>query len=444
MANHLNSAIQLLRSINSASTAKKSDLSDFEIAASHWLLNMTFRLPEMAKTDRLIGLRLIWRALKRTRQNCVFPFDQNSTIAVLGATPRNKELIVEYIKRSSKKSIGFFIAKDYATFYPGASLAEKLNWLFFSLHIAFQCCFRSDRANRALMIFSAVEVAWVAYFVKEKNISYLYDFIPYEADGNAISLAMKKAGVGLTKIPSSGPLGTHNRWMIADEVILSSAYHYEELPFLKDTLRVKTQTLWPPEKAFTYLSTYKDRPVPPPKTIGYLSHAEWIRREEGHGHNGIDVQGTEQEMWRDLIRYIKNREGYKLIIFPHPHERKPELKERMEKYYHDLFHEINYEIIDEKWKTSQAFHKVDVAVVSYSTIIYERLFCGYKLLIATNKIDEFPLKGSPLHSICFKDYASMERLLDKAEKQTNEEFYTENKLVGYRYFDHPGLEEMCN
>lgn len=444
MARHLNSAIQLLRSVNTADIAQHNHLSDLEIAASHWLLNMTFRLPEKAKTDRLIGLRLMWRIFRRANQACVFKLNPGSNTAVLGATPRNKELIVEYIERSSKQKMGFFIAKDFATFYPKVTFAEKLNWLIFSFGIAKQCFLKKDRANRALMVFSAVELAWLLYFFEENEIKHLYDFIPYEADGNAAALAAKMAGVRVTKIPSSGPLSTHNRWMLADEVILSSAYHLEELPLLQRSMRVKEKTLWPPEKAFTYLNAYKNRPVPPAKTIGYLSHAEWIRREEGHGHNGIDVQGTEQEMWRDLIRYIKSREGYRLIIFPHPHERKPELKDRMERFYHELFHEIEYEIIDEKWKTSQAFHKVDVAVVSYSTIIYERLFCGYKLLIATNKISEFPLKGSPLNAICFKDFDSMERMLDKAEKQSNDEFYKDNHLVGYRYFDHPGLEEMCN
>ena len=442
MPSYIESTLSFFNRLRRASTVQKSQQSELELAACHLLLNMTFRLPENAKYDRLVGFRVLWRMLKRPAQNWIQPLSGNENIAIVGATHRNRELIVEYIERSSGKKASAYLAKDFSVFPKSTSPADRMKWFFFALHVSLDCFFSDKRANKALMIFSAVEIASILEYVVENKIQYVYDFIPYEVDGNALSLLLKERGVGITKIPSSGPLTTHNRWMVGDEIILSSAYQLEELKLIDDTIRCAKRTVWPPEKAFTYLHIYQNRPVPPKKTIGYFSHAEWIRREEGHGHNGIDVEGTESEMWRDLIRFISERDGYKLIVFPHPHERKPELKERMEKYYQNLFGAIPFEIIGAEFKTPHAFHLVDVAVVSYSTIIYERLFCGYKLLIATNKIDEFPLNGSPLHHICFKNYEDMAAKIVAAENQSDNEFYESNGLVGYRYFDRPELEAM--
>jgi len=442
MPSYIASTIAFFNRLRQASTAVKTGQSEIELAACHLLLNMTFRLPENAKYDRLIGFRVIWRMLRRPEQQWIQSLQKDSNIAVIGATHRNRDLIVEYIERSAQKKTGVYLAKDFVGFPKSSSVGDRIKWLLFSLKVAFDCFFSHQRANRALMIFSVVEIASILEYAVENKVKYVYDFIPYEVDGNALSLLLREKGIGITKIPSSGPLTTHNRWMVGDEIIISSAYQLEELKWIDDTIRCEKRTVWPPEKAFTYLHIYENRPVPPAKTIGYFSHAEWIRREEGHGHNGIDVEGTESEMWRDLIRFISEREGYKLIVFPHPHERKPELKERMEKYYQDLFGSIPFEIIGAEYKTPHAFHMVDVAVVSYSTIIYERLFSGYKLLIATNKIDEFPLKGSPLHNICFKNYDDMAAKLEKAGAQSDNEFYESNGLIGYRYFDRPELEAM--
>lgn len=442
MPSYIASTVQFFNRLRKASTAQKAAQSELELAACHLLNNMTFRLPENAKYDRFIGFRVMWRLLRRPQQDWIKPLSGKENVAIIGATHRNRDLIVEYIERSSQKKASTYLAKDFATFPKTTSTIDRVTWLLFSLSVAFDCVFSKQRANKALMIFSAVEIASILEYVVENKIRYVYDFIPYEVDGNALSILLREKGVGITKIPSSGPLTTHNRWMVGDEIIISSAYQLEELKWIDDTVRCAKRTVWPPEKAFTYLHIYENRPVPPQKTIGYFSHAEWIRREEGHGHNGIDVEGTESEMWRDLIRFISEREGYKLIVFPHPHERRPELKERMESYYQNLFGAIPFEIIGAEFKTPHAFHLVDVAVVSYSTIIYERLFCGYKLLIATNKIDEFPLKGSPLHHICFKNYDDMATKLEAAGKQTDNEFYESNGLVGYRYFDRPELEAM--
>lgn len=442
MSSYIASTIRFFKSLRKASTVQRSGQSDLELAACHLLNNMTFRLPENAKYDRFIGFRVMWRLIRRPKQDWTKSLSGKEHVAIVGATHRNRELIVEYIERSSQKKASVYLAKDFSAFPKSTSLLDRLAWMVFSCSVAFDCFFSNQRANKALMIFSVVEIAAILEYVVENNIQYVYDFIPYEVDGNALSLLLREKGVGITKIPSSGPLTTHNRWVVGDEIIISSAYQLEELKWIDDTVRCAKRTVWPPEKAFTYLHIYENRPVPPAKTIGYFSHAEWIRREEGHGHNGIDVEGTESEMWSDLIRFISEREGYKLIVFPHPHERKPELKARMEQYYQNLFGAIPFEIIGAEFKTPHAFHLVDVAVVSYSTIIYERLFCGYKLLIATNKIDEFPLKGSPLHNICFKNYNDMAAKLEAAGQQTDNQFYETNGLVGYRYFDRPELESM--
>ena len=446
MRNELRQVIRLFREVLATEPSDAQGASDMSLAAYCLKEHMSFRLPGGASTDPWIGFRCWFRATKRLKssQVCLQHSLQKTGIALLNSSFANEKLVVDYIERSSGQSVEVYIAKDFCGSHPTGRKGSWRTLFAFALIQSIRCIGSGKRANHAQTILEVVEHAWLLRYFKEHNIHHVYDFIPYEKDGNTLTLLLRKADIRVTKVPSSGPLATHNRILIGDEIIFSGAYHYEEKAFFGETIRSQLISFWPPERAFTYIHHYVLRPQPPEGTIGYYSHGEWIRRAQGHAEHGLDVLQTEDQILRDLARYLKSNPDRKLIVFPHPRERHSNWIDQTYAHYQSYLGEIPFHFAPSDVLTPHAFHLVDIAVVSYSSIIFERLFCGYKIILGNHTIPGFPIAGSPLSSICFKSFDKMEQMLDQSFPISADQFYEINGLVGYRYFDHPELKGISH
>ncbi|MFM7106086.1 MAG: hypothetical protein ACKOW8_11240, partial [Flavobacteriales bacterium] len=96
-----------------------------------------------------------------------------------------------------------------------------------------------------------------------------------------------------------------------------------------------------------------------------------------------------------------------------------------------------YELMQVKGGSALHFDKVNVAIASYSTIIYERLYCGMKILISGRSKLGFPLENSKLNNICFLEQQDFDKKLDEALNQTEEDFFRLNKLEAYLWNNFP-------
>jgi hypothetical protein len=110
----------------------------------------------------------------------------------------------------------------------------------------------------------------------------------------------------------------------------------------------------------------------------------------------------------------------KLMVFPHPREMKPEVSEQMLQFYREAIGHDQFEIARFTGGTTQNFDKTDMAVAAFSTILYERLYCGYKTLIGNMAISEFPMNASPLNNICFRTYETMSALISEYSSNTRD------------------------
>jgi hypothetical protein len=99
---------------------------------------------------------------------------------------------------------------------------------------------------------------------------------------------------------------------------------------------------------------------------------------------------------------------------------------------HDVF-----EIFTQPGGTSQHFAKAEIAIAAFSTILYERLYSGYKTLIGNMFIYEFPMNQSALNSICFKTQAELEEMLKRFGDMDAETFFTTTGLSNYRLEAYP-------
>jgi hypothetical protein len=399
--------------------AKVSEDRRLRMLQLRLLRDLTYRLPDSAKKDLLIGFKE-WKRIvsRRKTQN----LSDGNRPCVLVSTSNQKEIAVEYISTNSGfKDIHVLVREELSI----DSLPLKFH--LFALRISLQCMFDSRRVNLALLIREVVEWTAVIDFISTNNTKEFFDFTPFEKDSNALAFLLMKRKIKVTKIPSSGPLTGHHTFMIANDVVLSSAYQLEELTHFNNW-HVSRLLHWPPERYLTYAHHYKNSPIAPCNTIGFYSHGEWVRRKAGHADFGHGIQENEMFLLESLRLFLKANPKYQLLIFPHPKER---LDNEFAFFYSNFFAGTNTKIAPIEMKSSENFSLVNIGLMAYSTILFERLALGYKCLIGTSVASSFPLDGSPLHNLCISDYTSLENEIILANKESDKEFFIRCNLEKY-------------
>jgi hypothetical protein len=383
------------------------------------LSDLTYRLPNSARRDLFIGFKEWKRILSRKQISKMF---EEGKPFVLVSTSNQKEIAVEYISANSGFSKLNGLVREELTL-PSYNLLFHL----LALRISLRCLFDSRRVNLALVIREVVEWAAVESTLSENNSNELFDFTPFEKDSNALAYFLMEKRIHVTKIPSPGPLSGHHTFMIADSVVLSSAYQLEELPHFKH-FYVQSFLNWPPEQYMRYASYYANAPLPPKNTIGFYSHGEWIRRKAGHADFGMGIQENEVFLLNALKSFLEKHSEFQLIIFPHPKEWKDK---DFESYYASNLEGTNYLIAPSELKSSESFFKVNIGLMAYSTLLFERLSLGYKTFIGTNFPTSFPLEESPLKNLCLSSFEELESALLLAQEETEKEFFARQGLEKY-------------
>jgi hypothetical protein len=402
--------------------------------------NMSYRLDESASDDRWIGLKVFVRSLRLALRGgeCARTTGSGNT-AILDATFSHAAFEPQYVEKQAGTMPKLFINKNVLARYlrPWIVLSA-VEWFICSFPIIIRCMvLKKQRSNRALMIAEMAEIAALVHYCKVQQISHIYDFIPYEADSNLLTICLRAEGITISKLPSPGPLKLHNATTIADELLVCTQYHLEEVSRLPE-IKAKRVTLWLPEYSFSYIDQYRNQNlVPTSKTIGFYSHGEWLRIRLGHAAHGLDILAAEEFALRCVADFIRANTDYQLTVFPHPREKKDEYILWTKEYYNSKLNGIPYGLADKNKKTALSFHEVDIAVSAYSTILFERLFCGYKMLVCNTGISGFPDAESPLANITFADQITFEKKIIQSSSEDSNEFFVGNRLEGYRYNEYP-------
>lgn len=415
---NLSTALRFAKSLLKRPMKASEDLR-LRMLQHRLLHDLTYRLPGSAKKDLLIGFKEWKRIVSRRKiQNIC----EGNGPCVLVSTSNQKEIAVEYISTNSGlKDLQVLVREELSN----DSLPLKFH--LFALRISLQCLFDSRRVNLALLIREVVEWSVVSDFISTNNIKEFFDFTPFEKDSNALAFLLMDKGVKVTKIPSPGPFAGHHTFMIADDVVVSSAYQLEEIPHFKQWF-VSRLLHWPAEQYSRYAHCYTNAPFPPKNTIGFYSHGEWVRRKAGHANFGFGIQENEIFLLESLKTFLKKHPHFQLIVFPHPKER---LDSEFQSFYSSLFEGTNTMIAPAEMKSSENFFKVNIGLMAYSTLLFERLALGYKTFIGTNFQTSFPLEGSPLKNLCLSDYKSLEAALLLANEETEKEFFQRCRLEKY-------------
>jgi hypothetical protein len=424
----------LERSIESKSSSKESKLAGINLFQTS-----SFRLNVSEDNNAFIGLSIIKSAIGRSRTTptAAIPWGTSDAI-IISSSSCDHNNVQKYIGNMASRADLTYVIKDQLSFKGEFSIMEWAYWIVFAINQAIRSAFSKQRRNIALTVIEVLEVAVLLKKIKLHRIVSIYDFVPFEVDSNFLYLCTRAYDVHTTKVPSPGPLSAHNAIVLSDALVLSSGYHFDELPLLAENFIVTEFLTWPPERAHTYYNLYTrgDLNIGIQK-LGFYSHGEWVRKKLGLVKKASTVAAAEEQTLRMLGRFLNENPEYSLVIYPHPKERKNVGADDLIAYYADIIGSSAFTIAAADKGTTFRFQETDIAVTCYSTIIFERLYCGFKTIIKRIPEHAFPKSNSPLTAICFETYDELAALIGASAQMSSTAFFEQHHLTKYLHNHFP-------
>lgn len=407
-------------------------------SATQNLFGKTFRIPESEKTSSKLFLSIALNTLKKhpERKACRLENNQSGIFIYdggLSSYDQRKEYCEHFLPE--KINGGFFL--EGLCFLDG--VWEYVNYCIGLLFIFPLILVRSLRLNDkgplALIPKEIVETYQLLRLCKNFNVKELYHFNIYEKNSNILTLILQQNNLKVCKIPSEVPLAIWNSIIIADKLCICNAYQYEELNYFKSGMYINETEYWGPEMMMKVFKQY-DQPIDlkaSKNKIGFYSTAAWVRKRSNHVDQGFNMVENEFFLSKLLYEYCRINPDKELLVFLHPKEKNFNSQE-VSAYYESIYHGINYRIINENKSTAELFDKCDIAVAFNSTIIYERLYFGFKSLLMPLSFRNFPIKNSSIENICVFTREALFTKLDHSFLLSPEEFFKESSITNYSQY----------
>ena len=346
---------------------------------------------------------------------------------------------------NERKNYIEYFSSDYIS---GGIFKEKLNFIekrrelfFFTLinclwfpFLFLYSFLKKDKAPIANLFREQLECYNLISTLKKNKVESIYHFCIYEKDSNINTILLQRYDIKVFKIPSEVPLGVWNKIIIADKLCLCIGYQYDELKAFYKSVFVNEVVLFGPEKCLFNIEKYKYDVKTEKNTLGFYSTGAWIRKLENHNDQGFDMEEKEEEVKLILKEFCKNNPGYKLHVFLHPREKWDKYKQQTQERYTKLFSDIHFELSEKDSLSALLFEKVDVGVAFQSTIVYERLFYGFKTLIMPIGKQSFPVVNSNMKNICSDNKEQLFEQIKKSITKSNLEFFESNGIKHFAQY----------
>jgi hypothetical protein len=410
---------------------------DYELAGISFFEFVSFRLNPGTRGFLPVLLHVWKDTLSRffgPQQKKVYAHTDG--VAVLDISYNHEQLRLSYVKEVVQKETDVFFSKNNLLlrdgFFHCLQILSNCTFLFFKLWFVNKS--KGRKANYALALKQCTEISCLLRQLKKHRIDTLIDFANYEVDSNFLYLLLKERNITVYKVPSPGPLYMHNAILLADYLVLSSGYQLEELREIK-TIKTRYIIKAIPEMGLDYLQKYmsgeREKQVPSDPfryTLGYYSHASWMRKKEKDADNGLNQEHSEQLTLQLIDHFLSENPDYSLTVFLHPREKKGTTKEELDAFYGSHLKTGRYQYAPFDLRSTDSFNEVNIAVVALSTILFERLFVGKKLLICKEGVNGFPSETSSLQHIAFANEAQLKELIGTNHRLSDREFFEKNRL----------------
>jgi hypothetical protein len=374
----------------------------------------TFRLPDYAAKDRLIGLRQFKRSWSAIYSCGMQNKEKHSGILIFETSVKSIAKRAEYLiwekKYKSEDLIGVARPELYQF---SKTLKVKLGLILLAFFI-FPCTiFSRYRVQWALLFSEYVEIVGLLNFVDRNEFNKIHFFNVAEKDANLIYLLLSIRKVQVVKHPSPGALIAHNKNLMTDVLAFSSKYQEEEYQLtLKDSIVTSETEVWAPENAVEYDAFYLNKPKPNiyPYKLGFYSHGGWLRQEKKATNALFAKPEDEYKVLEILSVYLKDNPKQKMIIFLHPKEKL--FLEKAKLFYGKYFNLDKVDFYLGQKSSSSFFNEVEYGLGAYSTVLFERDNYGFKTIVWRDG-EAFPVKGSKMHENSFSNLNELDQLVLK-------------------------------
>lgn len=331
------------------------------------------------------------------------------------------------------------VSREELRYFRSVLVKASFVFLTFPLMLLFffSSWFAKDKGALASCFSEIVENNNLRAILRASKVQRLYMFCIFEKDSNLFAHMIRKDGVRITKITSEVPIGIWNQRIITDTVAICNGLQLEELEKYADTIICRDFEFWGPEGLHEVFEQYNFGGYPvleeeAMKTIAFYSTGGWVREKLGHASQGLSIVQQEDKVLSMLQRYVAERSHNRLMVFLHPRERAPEFLEEAKNRY---LKNDSVILSDPQSPSNKSFQSANVAVAFNTTLMYERLYFGFKgILVPMNDV-RFPIQGLSIERICVKEYDALEKLLDKALSVSNIEYFEELGIDHYCWFN---------
>lgn len=399
--------------------------------------NVSYRLPQNSAKDFLIVLKqykrlflLLWKKHEQ------FTNEENkSNSIIIDADSSSFETRKEYLSIFFKNN--YFTSASNNNINDVSYSIKIILQLILTIQLPFSFLFSIFQKNKrisGLKIVQFTECIVALSKCKKNNIKEAYYFCLFEPNSNLNSYILQKFNINVNFITSEVPLRFGNTKMYANTIHFCFAYQLNELEHYKKTIIAQNFNLLIPETCYKNIEYYKQQNLfeTPKNTIGFISSGMWLRKILGDADSGLNELENEKIILQWLLEYISNNADVTLIVYLHPLERNTIHFEKTKEHYFTLFgNKIDFAPLN--IPSSKGFHYTDICVSLYSTLIYERLFMGFKSILVPLGISEFPLKNSILDKTSAKTKNELYNLLNKFLKITTEDYLNTIGLSDYTY-----------
>lgn len=251
--------------------------------------------------------------------------------------------------------------------------------------ISFFLSFFSNNRCSSILCLELTETCFLLNQLKKSNTSYVYYFSAFEKDANFIALLLKNNNIYCHKIPSSNPIKNFYKNVIANKFSFTAPFQINEYDKLKKNWIVNDFDVWPNVACQNLKDkTIENNGQPPTNSIGIFTRGIWLRKKRGDNFLGVGEDLAEILMLDYLKEYLcQNSNINKIFILVHPTEKNTETQFiETKQYYTHFFNGLDLIFIDKKINSYDAFHLFDLGIASISSVILERLYCGYKSMLA--------------------------------------------------------------
>lgn len=403
-----------------------------------YLYKTTYRFPKKNLNDIFMSFRIYKRmffAIINKKKSFVH-YNQFNGYAAFDGSLKGAELRFNYLKAFDKQSPDLIISKDDLLYYMDFfTTLISISFLAFTLvPVAIISLFSKNKFHFPLIMKECLECFYLQELLLKHKIKTVNYFCIYERDANLCAYILMKAGFYVNKIPSEVPLTFFNQVIVANQLSFCFAYQQEEFEEFKQTMFVDKTELWAPEQILNAPERFlSKREFEPQHDIGFFSSGNWLRAELGDVDLGHNDKENEELILRGLITYSETN-NLRLKIFLHPIEKKIENRVAFEKYYFEFSEIKNICIADYNTPSIAGFDEINIGVSLYSTLMFERIYLGFKTILAPLGYDEFPIKESFFKNICANNINELYSKLDSNLNLSTKDFFQKNHISKYSTF----------